>query len=151
MIVTNNEWGISTSRATQHGEKRISDRGKAFGIECKTLDGNDPVTSYRELKRAMDYVRTERRPFLLEVSVSRLYGHSSSSGANFISAEVDCLARFEERLEKKGIVSRTRLDELRARITKELLDGAKRVRSEAMPRKEDAFEHVFLEPSGDDR
>ncbi len=30
----------------------------------------------------MRYVRTERRPFLLEAHVSRLNGHSSSSGAN---------------------------------------------------------------------
>src|SRR5450755_4722758 len=40
MIVANNQWGISTPAATQHGEKRISDRGKAFGIECATIDAN---------------------------------------------------------------------------------------------------------------
>ena len=29
----------------------------------------------------MHYCRTERRPYMLEALVSRLYGHSSSSGA----------------------------------------------------------------------
>src|SRR5216683_517896 len=82
ILVTNNKWGISTNYQGQHGEKRISDRGKAFGIESKTIDGNDPEVSYRELRAAMEYVRSERRPFLLEAMVSRLFGHSSASGAN---------------------------------------------------------------------
>jgi 2-oxoisovalerate dehydrogenase E1 component alpha subunit len=29
----------------------------------------------------MDYVRHERKPFILQANVSRLNGHSSSSGA----------------------------------------------------------------------
>src|SRR2546430_3233001 len=47
-------WGISTHYQGQHGEKRISDRGKAFGIESKTIDGNDPEVAYRELSAAME-------------------------------------------------------------------------------------------------
>ena len=58
MIVTNNQYGISTPAATQHGEKLISDRAHAFGIQTAHLDGNDPEASYRGLKKAMDYVRT---------------------------------------------------------------------------------------------
>ena len=101
MIVTNNQWGISTPASEQHGEKHIADRGEAFGIQSAVIDGNDPEVCYRELKKAMDYVRTERRPFLLEAMVSRLYGHSSASGANFVPEEVDCLAPFEKKLEER--------------------------------------------------
>ena len=85
IIVTNNQFGISTPAEGQHGEKRISDRGKAFGMRTATIDGNDPETSYRALTEAMEYVRTERKPFLMEALVSRLYGHSSASGANFVT------------------------------------------------------------------
>ncbi len=46
MIVANNQWGISTAAAGQHGEKRVSDRGKAFGIECASFDAQDPEVSY---------------------------------------------------------------------------------------------------------
>src|SRR5256885_4128299 len=71
IVVTNNKWGISTHYQGQHGEKRISDRGKAFGIESKTIDGNDPAVAYRELSAAMEHVRTERKPVLLEAVGSR--------------------------------------------------------------------------------
>ena len=30
IVVTNNQWGISTSYATQQGAKQLSDRGKAY-------------------------------------------------------------------------------------------------------------------------
>lgn len=145
IIVVNNGWGISTAAETQHGEKRISDRGKPFGMRTGTVDGNDPEASYHAIKRAMDYVRSERRPFVLEAYTSRLYGHSSSSGANFVGSENDCLAQLEKRLEDRGILKRSYMDELRARYTQEFLEASKRVVAEPLPPGEDAFNHVFCD------
>jgi len=145
MIVTNNKWGISTHFQGQHGEKRISDRGKAFGIESKTIDGNDPEVSYRELSAAMEYVRTERRPFLLEAMVSRLYGHSSASGANRTNDEADCIAGFERRLEERGLLTRQQMDELRAQFAAELLAAHKQIKEEPQPDPKSMYEHVFAD------
>jgi 2-oxoisovalerate dehydrogenase E1 component alpha subunit len=143
MIVTNNQYGISTPAATQHGEKLIADRAHAFGIQTALIDGNDPEASYRGLKKAMDYVRTERKPFLIEARVSRLHGHSSSSGANFVEDEVDCLRTFQKKLEERGLSTRAKMDEQRERYTQHLLDALKKVREEAPPTPESAFDHVF--------
>jgi 2-oxoisovalerate dehydrogenase E1 component alpha subunit len=145
IVVTNNLYGISTPYEGQHGETRVSERGMAFGIESMTVDGNDPEASYRAIKRAMDYVRIERRPFLLEAMVSRLYGHSSSSGANFVGDEVDCLARFESVLGERGIQTKAQQDELRVRITQKLLEVTKRVREEPRPSAEDLYRHLFAD------
>jgi 2-oxoisovalerate dehydrogenase E1 component alpha subunit len=93
----------------------------------------------------MEYVRSERRPLLLEAMVSRLYGHSSSSGANFIAEEADCITRFEQRLEERKILGRKQMDDLRARITQELLEAGKRVREEPQPQGEDIWKHVFAD------
>ncbi|HSP76925.1 MAG TPA: thiamine pyrophosphate-dependent dehydrogenase E1 component subunit alpha, partial [Myxococcaceae bacterium] len=125
IIVTNNKWGISTPAETQHGETHVADRGKAFNIRSKTVDGNDPITAYQELKEAMEYVRKERKPFLMEAMVSRLYGHSSASGANFVGEEIDCLKKFEERLEKDGVLTRKEMDAVRERWTTEIADKAR--------------------------
>lgn len=143
IIVTNNQWGISTPADTQHGEKHISDRGKAFGIRSKTIDGNDPITAYLELKEAFEYVRKERKPFLLEAMVSRLYGHSSASGANLVGSEVDCLAQFESRLERHGVLTRQDMDALRTRYTEELAALARQVQSEPLPAPESIWNHIF--------
>jgi 2-oxoisovalerate dehydrogenase E1 component alpha subunit len=145
MIVTNNKFGISTPYSTQHGEPRVSDRGKAFGIKTASIDGNDPEVAYVELKKAMDYVRTERKPFLLEANVSRLYGHSSSSGANFVEDEVDGLARFEAKLVERRILTRAAIDDMRARMTQELLVASQKVKQEPPPDPSSIWDHVFAE------
>ncbi len=103
MVVTNNGWGISTPARTQHGERHIVDRGRAFGIPGAVVDGNDPVASWLALERAVAYCRRERRPYLLEARVSRLHGHSSASGARRVSDEPDCLPLFEQRLRAAGL------------------------------------------------
>jgi len=143
MIVANNQWGISTPACDQPAEKHIADRGAVFGIKSAVVDGNDAEVCYRELKRAMDYVRTERRPFLFEALVSRLYGHSSASGANFVPEEVDCLAPFERKLEDRKILTRSEMDELRAKYTQQLLEASKRVRDEPLPKGDEIRNHVY--------
>jgi 2-oxoisovalerate dehydrogenase E1 component alpha subunit len=98
MCVMNNGWGISTAAESQHGEERIIDRGRAFGIGGEIVDGNDPIASWHAIRRGMELVRHQRRPYMIEARVSRLYGHSSSSGALRVKGEVDCIPLFERRL-----------------------------------------------------
>jgi len=143
IVVTNNRWGISTPYQTQHGEPQISERGKAFGIRSKTIDGNDPAVAYRELAQAMAYVRRQRRPFLLEALVSRLYGHSSASGANLVTDEPDCLRLFEERLEREGMLTRQEMDAVRGRWNEEIAQKARAVRDEPPPTAESLWDHVY--------
>jgi len=145
MIVCNNRYGISTPYAGQHGYDQIADRGKAFGMQTAVIDGNDPEASHAALKHAIDYVRTERRPFLLEAMVSRLRGHSSASGANLVKGEVDCLERFERVLEDRELITRAGIDELRERYTAELAEAHRRIRSEPHPAPSSVWDHVFAD------
>ncbi len=112
ITVQNNGWGISTSYDGQHGEEKISDRGKAYGIKSLTINGNDPVESYVKLKESMAYIRKERKPVLMEAYVSRLYGHSSASGANLDTKQPDPLKDFEKRLLKADIIKKKDVEEL---------------------------------------
>jgi 2-oxoisovalerate dehydrogenase E1 component alpha subunit len=145
MIVTNNRFGISTPFAGQHGYEQIADRGKAFGMPTAVVDGNDPEASHAAIQQALAYVRTERKPYLLEAMVSRLRGHSSASGANVAKGEVDCLERFEQALEERQLLTRAQMDQLRAGYTQELADASKRVRAEPQPDPRSAWDHVFAD------
>jgi 2-oxoisovalerate dehydrogenase E1 component alpha subunit len=142
IVVTNNNWGISTHSSTQHGDDPIAGRGKSFGMKTAVVDGNDPVASYLMLREAMDYVRRERKPFVLEAQVSRLHGHSSSSGANRTHDEPDCLADFEKRLAEAGLRSQAEADEIRETYTKRMQDAVKTVLAE--PRPDPSAVHDFV-------
>jgi 2-oxoisovalerate dehydrogenase E1 component alpha subunit len=145
MIVTNNRFGISTPYAGQHGCDQIAERGRAFGMPTAVIDGNDPAASYAAIKEAIDYVRTERKPYLLEAMVSRLRGHSSASGANLVKGELDCLELFEQKLEERALLTRAQMDRLRATYTEELLEASRAVRDEPQPTASSAWDHVFAD------
>jgi len=145
LIVTNNRWGISTSYDGQHGEEQIAERGKAYGMRTAVVDGNDPEASYAALQQALTYVRTERKPFLLEAMVSRLRGHSSASGANPVKGEVDCLEKFEAKLEARSLLTRVEMDQRRAKYTQELGEAAARVRTEPAPDPSAIYDFIFAD------
>jgi 2-oxoisovalerate dehydrogenase E1 component alpha subunit len=143
IIVTNNRWGISTPYEQVQGVEKISDRGVAFGMRTKTIDGNDPISAYLELKEAFEYVRTERKPYLVEARVSRLYGHSSASGANFNTVEADCLSLFEARLDAHGVRSKAEAKALREQYTAEYAELARLAKEEPFPEGSSIWNHVF--------
>ncbi len=137
MIVMNNGAGISTPACTVHGEKQIIDRGRAFGIPGEVVDGNDPIASWHAIDRAMRYCRAERRPYIIEACVSRLHGHSSSSGAVRVHDQPDCIPLLEEKLIAQGVFDEAGRDAIHAEAEAEIEEALQRVLEEPKPRPED--------------
>jgi 2-oxoisovalerate dehydrogenase E1 component alpha subunit len=133
MIVTNNGYGISTPAKTQHGETNIADRGQAFGIPGEVVDGNDVIRCWWAIYRAMDYVRTTKRPYLLEARVSRLHGHSSSSGAARNTTEVDPLDSLEKKLIAAGALSSEQAEAIHQAAVEEADAAVAKTMTEAIP------------------
>ncbi|MDE0518291.1 MAG: thiamine pyrophosphate-dependent dehydrogenase E1 component subunit alpha [Bdellovibrionales bacterium] len=143
ITVQNNGWGISTSYQGQHGEKHIVDRGKAFNIETALIDGNNPVESYIKLEESMKYIREKRRPVLLEAFVSRLYGHSSASGANYVKEEPCCIALFEKKLKTTGCLTEKKRKNIWDDLREEAKQIQKEVAQEPDPQPESIWDHVY--------
>jgi 2-oxoisovalerate dehydrogenase E1 component alpha subunit len=143
LVVTNNGYGISTPAATQHAEKHIIDRGKAFGIPGEVVDGNDPIASWHGIRRAMAHCRRERRPFLLEATVSRLHGHSSSSGAALVKEEADPLLLFERKLIDAGVLDPAAAEQVREDALAEVEAALEEVLLEAAPTPGDVYKHTY--------
>ena len=144
MLVVNNGYGISTPWRDQFGLKKLSDWSKAFDMPGKTIDGNDPIGSYHALKEAMAYVRKERKPYLLEAQASRLYGHSSSSGANRV-AEPDCIELLEQAMAERGVAKPAQLKKVWEREAAELDAAHKKVKEEPFPEPQSVWEDVFAD------
>jgi 2-oxoisovalerate dehydrogenase E1 component alpha subunit len=142
MIVMNNGWGISTTHASQHAVANIIDRGKPFGIPGEVVDGNDPIASWFAIDRAMRYCRSERRPYMLEAQVSRLHGHSSSSGAPR-SGEPDCLPLFEAKLLDAGLIEQPTIDRLHQEAKDECDAAVEQAMREPKPKPEDVEKFTY--------
>lgn len=144
IVVVNNGYAISTPEPTQHGERDIADWGKVFGMPSKTINGNDVFESWAAVAEAMAYVRKERKPYLLEAKCSRLYGHSSSSGANRIP-EADCIQLFEEQLLKRGLADKAGLEKVWKDNLAEIDRAHQQVKQEPFPQGDSIWEDVFSE------
>jgi 2-oxoisovalerate dehydrogenase E1 component alpha subunit len=142
LLVMNNHWGISTSYESQHGEKRVIDRAAGFGIKGEIVDGNDPIASWHCIEKAMAFVRKERRPFMIEAEVSRLYGHSSSSGGAR-TTDVDCIERFEKRLLAAGMLTGDEIAQVHHDAHAEADAAAEQAVNEPRPTPEDVAKFTY--------
>jgi 2-oxoisovalerate dehydrogenase E1 component alpha subunit len=137
MVVTNNRFGISTDLHAVSTAHRVATRAIPYGIRAETVDGNDPVVVWNALDRAMRYCRRERRPFLLETLVSRLHGHSSSSGAQRSWQEPDPIALFEQKLIDVGAIDTAGVQALKAEAKIEADAAVVAAMQEPEPARED--------------
>ncbi len=144
IVVVNNGYAISTPEPTQHGERSIADWGKVFGMPSATVDGNDVVASWDAVAKAMAYVRKERKPYLLEAKCSRLYGHSSSSGANRIP-EADCIQLLEAKMIERGLASKEDFEKVWHANQEEIDRAHQQVKQEPFPEPETIWEDVYSE------
>lgn len=149
ITVQNNRWGISTTYEGQHGEESIADRGKAFGMRTAVINGNDPIESYIRLKEEMEYIRKHQKPVLLEAHVSRLFGHSSASGANLVD-EFDCVKEFEQLLLKKDILGEKAVKATWQKYEAEARQAQEQARKESVPDASTIWDHTYVDSENAD-
>jgi 2-oxoisovalerate dehydrogenase E1 component alpha subunit len=139
MVVTNNRFGISTDIDTVHAHRPIADRAIPYGVRHEVIDGNDPIAAWQGIDRAMRYCRRERKPFLLEAMVSRLHGHSSSSGAQRNWNEMDPLAAFEQKLIDTGAIDTVAVRAMKEEAKAEADKAVVETMQEPEPTREDVY------------
>jgi len=144
-ICTNNHYGISTPYSQVHGQKRISDLAKGFGMKVANVNGLDVEESYEAIQKAMDYIRKNRKPYFLEAVVSRLHGHSSSSGANRVpeGKEVDPVHVWRDKLVAEGIIDKDFYKQAYDKETQRMTDILIEVRKEPAPLGSSIYDHIF--------
>lgn len=150
ITVQNNRYGISTAYDGQHGETNIADRARSFNIKSRIVDGNDPIEVYQALQEDMEYIRKTGRPAFIEAQVSRLYGHSSASGANLISSERDGLKEFQSKLLAEGILSQSLIQKTWNKFEEESVQATQQAREESVPQGDSIWDNVFYNNENSD-
>jgi 2-oxoisovalerate dehydrogenase E1 component len=76
-FVQDNEWDIS-AHAKEFRSQDVSEFAKGFkGLETKTIDGTDFISSYNTIKECLAIIREQRRPMLIHAKVPLLNHHTS--------------------------------------------------------------------------
>ncbi|MGY5059964.1 thiamine pyrophosphate-dependent dehydrogenase E1 component subunit alpha [Streptomyces sp. 900105755] len=132
-VCQNNGWAISKP-AEEQMRTSLAQRARGFGIESVRVPGRDPETVFSACSRAAAHVRGERAPYLVEILVRRINGHTTSDAQEVYRSRddiararaTDPVTAYAARLSSLGLVDTAWLDgidaevrELRARLMKE--------------------------------
>jgi pyruvate dehydrogenase E1 component alpha subunit len=86
-VIENNKYGMGTSVARASAHTDLFNRGHAYGIPGEEVDGMNVVTVNAAAKKAIEYIRSGKGPYILEMSTYRYRGHSMSDPAKYRTKE----------------------------------------------------------------
>ena len=75
-LCENNLYGMGTALERAHAVPEVYKKAAAYGIPAERLNGMDVREVHAVVQKAVEYVRTEKRPYLLEAMCYRFRGHS---------------------------------------------------------------------------
>jgi len=123
-LIENNGYGLSTPVNEQYKCQRLSDRAKGYGIEGRTIDGNNILEVYHNLNEIATDIRQNPRPVLLECMTFRMRGHEEASGVKYVPQhlfdewkEKDPLANFEKFLLDESALTEESIKVIRGGFT----------------------------------
>ena len=77
-LCENNRYGMGTALERASALYDISERACSYDMANEVVDGQDVLTKYAAMDRAVQRARSEKHPTLLEVRTYRFMGHSMS-------------------------------------------------------------------------
>ena len=136
-IVENNGYGLSTPTSEQFRCEQIAHRGKGYGMEAYTIDGNNVLEVYNTIASLRNDLKKNPRPILLECMTFRMRGHEEASGTKYVPQELmdewakkDPLENFEQYLKEEKVLTDEQIEAFRADNKKEINDGLEAAFSE---------------------
>ncbi|WP_338887185.1 thiamine pyrophosphate-dependent dehydrogenase E1 component subunit alpha [Rhodococcus sovatensis] len=154
-LVQNNGFAISVPLARQSAAPSLAHKGVGYGIGSEQVDGNDPIAMMSVMDEAVNYVRAERGPVIVEAHTYRMDAHTNADDATRYrkADEVegwlarDPLSRLDAYLGGAGLLT----DELRTEITVSADADAAELRAgmnvEQSVDPEDLFRFVYSTPT----
>jgi pyruvate dehydrogenase E1 component subunit alpha len=128
-IIENNRYGMGTSVSRSSASPNLFGRATPFGIPGYQVDGMNVLAVMAAVQEAVDYARSGKGPFILEMLTYRYRGHSMSDPAKYRSKdevsrmrqEHDPIDQVRKRLIDGGLADENRLktidNEIKAQIT----------------------------------
>ena len=150
-VIENNKYGMGTSVNRSSAGDNLSDRGKAYGIKSEIVDGMDIIAVRDAAIRAIEYCRSGKGPYILEMKTYRYRGHSMSDPAKYrtrdevekIRKTSDPIENIKILLNKMGVEDKA-LKDIDVKIKSKIADAAKFAQDSPEPSEAELYTDITI-------
>lgn len=151
-VCENNQYGMGTSVERASAVSEIHQKADAYGMKNSRVDGMDLTKVYDAAKDAIDFVRKNSQPYMLEVTTYRFRGHSMGDPERYRKheevkkwEESDPIGIFRKQLVDKKVATAKALDEIDARADEEVVKAVEFAETSPEPALDELFNNIYTE------
>ncbi|HBN7612361.1 TPA: thiamine pyrophosphate-dependent dehydrogenase E1 component subunit alpha [Pseudomonas aeruginosa] len=151
-VAENNGYAEATAANWSVACDHIADRAAGFGMSGVTVDGFDFFAVHEAAGAAIERARAGEGPSLIEVKLTRYYGHFEGDAQTYRDPDEvkhyretrDCLKQFRERTCHAGLLSASDLDAIDAEVEARIEDAVQRAKNDPKPEPDDLLRDVYV-------
>jgi pyruvate dehydrogenase E1 component alpha subunit len=150
-MVTNNQFGMGTSLSRHSAVTDLQRKGESLGVPGVRCDGMDVLDTHRVVSEAIEQVRSERRPLLVEAVTYRFRGHSMADPEQYRSKEEvahwrerDPIPAFSRLLVEQGVLKETDIEQIDAEAISRVDDAVEFADASPFPAPDTLYDDIYV-------
>ncbi|HEY5288380.1 MAG TPA: pyruvate dehydrogenase (acetyl-transferring) E1 component subunit alpha [Solirubrobacteraceae bacterium] len=150
-MVVNNQFGMGTSLSRHSAVTDLQRKGESLGVPGMRCDGMDILDTHRVVSEALERVREERRPLLIEAVTYRFRGHSMADPEDYRSKEEvaqwrerDPIPAFSDLLEREGALTKEQREQIDLDAVRQVDAAVEFAESSPFPDPDMLYEDVYV-------
>lgn len=148
-----NQWASTTPYRTTTSVEDIAVRAVAYDMPGKTVNGNDFFEVYEAAKEAVEYVRSGKGPYLLELKTYRIKGHFVGDPEKYRTKEEvqehfqndDPLVNFRKTVIEKKLLTNAELDEIDEAARQLVLESVEEAIAASYPDESELMKNYYCD------
>ena len=148
-----NQWASTTPYRTTTSVEDIAVRAVAYDMPGKTVNGNDFFEVYEAAKEAVEYVRSGKGPYLLELKTYRIKGHFVGDPEKYRTKEEvqehfqndDPLVNFRKTVIEKKLLTDAELDEIDEAARQLVLESVEEAIAASYPAESELMKNYYCD------
>lgn len=150
-IAENNLYAETTLQRHHMNVRSIAERGVAYGMHSEEVDGNDVISVYNSVHRAVKRAREGMGPTLIECLTYRLRGHSEKDEGSYRMKDEfeewkkkDPIPRFREKLVEMSVLDENEANNIEEECIKEVEEALRFAEGCQHPKPGELYEDVYV-------
>jgi pyruvate dehydrogenase E1 component alpha subunit len=151
-VCENNMYGMGTSVERASAVSQIRQKAEGYGIPNERISGMNVLDVYDAARKAIETVRSDKTPFMLEITTYRFRGHSMGDPERYRKQEEvkkyeenDPIGIYRKVLKTKKVATEAQLDEIEAKVEDEVKKAVEFAEASPEPTMEDLYADVYAD------